>query len=61
MQEAEKYRQFAKDCTRLAAKAAPKDKTILLEIAAAWEQQAKLAEVSQKKTDGHADGHAFPE
>ena len=44
MQDAEKYRQFAKDCIRLAAKAASDDKAVLLKIAEAWEDQAKLAE-----------------
>ena len=44
MQEVEKYRQFAHECTRLAAKASPKDKAVLMQIAQAWEQQAKMAE-----------------
>ena len=53
MQDAEKYRQFAKDCIRLAAKAASKDKAVLLKIAEAWEQQAKLAEA--RTTGGQKD------
>ena len=53
MESAEKYRQFAEDCRRLAEKAAPKDKTVLLEIAAAWEQCAKDAvRKPEKMTDG---------
>ena len=37
MQEVEKYRQFAKECHRLAAFAKKSDKEILLKIAEAWE------------------------
>lgn len=48
MQDVEKYRQFARECTRLAAKAPPKDKAVLMQIAEAWEQQAKLAEARSK-------------
>jgi hypothetical protein len=52
MQEAEKYRQFAKDCVRLAGKASASDKVVLLKIAEAWEQQATIADARNKKTDG---------
>ena len=53
MESAEKYRQFAEDCRRLAEKAAPKDRTVLLEIAEAWEQCAKEAgRKTEKVTDG---------
>ena len=53
MESTEKYRQFAEDCRRLAEKAAPKDRTVLLEIAAAWEQCAKEA---GRKTEKMIDG-----
>jgi hypothetical protein len=53
MESTEKYRQFAEDCRRLAEKAAPKDRTVLLEIAAAWDQCAKEA---GRKTERMADG-----
>jgi hypothetical protein len=53
LESAEKYRQFAEDCRRLAGKAAPKDKIVLLEIAEAWEQCAKDAgRKTEKPTDG---------
>jgi hypothetical protein len=44
MQEVEKYRQYAAECRRMAERAAAKDKETLLNIAEAWEQQAKIAE-----------------
>jgi hypothetical protein len=53
MESAEKYRQFAEDCRRLAEKAAAKDRTILLEIAEAWEQCARDA---GRKTEKVIDG-----
>ena len=61
MQEVAKYRQFAKECQRLAAHAKEKDEAVLLQIAAAWEEQAKAAEAaSVKKPEGKLDG-ASPE
>jgi hypothetical protein len=57
MQEVEQYRQFAKDCLRLAATASAKDRAVLLRIAEAWEQQAKLAERAKvRKQEGQRDG-----
>jgi hypothetical protein len=57
MQEVEQYRQFAKDCLRLAATASAKDRAVLLRIAEAWEQQAKVAEVAKvRKQEGKPDG-----
>jgi hypothetical protein len=53
MESAEKYRQFAEECRRLAEKAAPKDRIVLQEIAEAWEQCAKEA---GRKTDKMIDG-----
>jgi hypothetical protein len=53
VESAEKYRQFAEDCRRLAEKATPKDRNVLLEIAEAWEQCAKDAgRKAEKMTDG---------
>jgi hypothetical protein len=53
MESAEKYRQFAEDCRRLAEKAAAKDRIVLLEIAEAWDQCAKEAgRKTEKMTDG---------
>jgi hypothetical protein len=59
MQEVEKYRQYAKDCIRLARRVAPKDKPVLLKIAEAWEQQANIAEADRaKRNDGKSEGEA---
>jgi hypothetical protein len=53
MESTEKYRQFAEDCRRLADKATPKDRIVLLEIAEAWEQCAKEAgRKTERRTDG---------
>ena len=51
MQEAEKYRGYATDCRRLAERASSKDKQVLLKIAEAWDQQAKLVENSRRKRE----------
>jgi hypothetical protein len=52
MESAERYRQYAQDCRRLAEKAAPKDKAVLLEIAAAWDQFADVGSKSRGLKDG---------
>jgi hypothetical protein len=44
MQDAEKYREYAADCRRLAERASSVDKEVLAKIAEAWEQQAEFAE-----------------
>ena len=49
MQEAEKYRQYAAECRRMAAKANNNDKHVLSNIAEAWEQQALIAEAGAKR------------
>lgn len=49
MQEMQKYLEYAADCRRLAEKASSADKSVLMKIAEAWEQQAKLAEAAAKK------------
>jgi hypothetical protein len=52
MESAERYRQYAQDCRRLAEKAAPKDKVVLLEIAAAWDQFADVGSKAKGLKDG---------
>ena len=52
MESAERYRQYAQDCRRLAENAAPKDKAVLLEIAAAWDQFADVGSKSKGLKDG---------
>jgi hypothetical protein len=53
MENAEKYRQYAEDCRRMAQRAAPKDKAVLLEIANAWEQcGAHIGPKAEKMKDG---------
>jgi hypothetical protein len=49
MQEAKKYREYASECRRMAEKANGDDKHALLNIAEAWEQQARMAEVVRNK------------
>jgi hypothetical protein len=49
MQDVEKYREYAADCKRLAERASSGDKQVLMTIAEAWEQQARLAEATAKK------------
>jgi hypothetical protein len=49
MDDAEQYRQYAAECRRLAANAAAKDKSILLEIADAWIACAEEVERRAKK------------
>ena len=44
MLEAKKYRQYARDCVRIAASMSGKDRQTLLDIANAWEARAVEAE-----------------
>ena len=44
MREAETYRKFAQECRRMAETASAKDRAVLLQIAEAWEAQAKEAD-----------------
>jgi hypothetical protein len=44
MNNAEKYRQYAAECRRLAEKSSAKDKAVLVEIADAWIACAERAE-----------------
>jgi hypothetical protein len=50
MENAEKYRQFADECKRLAERASAKDKAVLMAISEAWEQCAEEADRKIKKT-----------
>jgi hypothetical protein len=43
--DADRFRQYAAECRRLAQRASEKDKTILMEIAAAWIACAEQAEL----------------
>jgi hypothetical protein len=44
MQDAQTYREYAKDCIRIAQSMNSKDKAILLKMAEAWEDRAREAE-----------------
>jgi hypothetical protein len=49
MKEAQQYREYAADCGRMAAKASPEDKAILLKMAEAWKLRAEAAERKPKE------------
>jgi hypothetical protein len=49
MLESERYREFARDCIRLAEKMSSADKQTLLKIAEAWEMRALDAEREEKR------------
>jgi hypothetical protein len=55
MDDAEKYRQYAAECRRLAEKSAAKDKAILLEIADAWIACAERA--ARTRGSGRGPSH----
>ena len=57
MESIEKYHEFAQECRRLAERALPKDKAILIEIAEAWDQCAADA---NRKASKLADGGGKP-
>jgi hypothetical protein len=50
--ESEKYREFARDCVRLAEQMSPADRQTLLKIAKAWEMRAIEAERVERKRKG---------
>ena len=58
MLQAKKYRQYAKDCVRIAASMSGKDRQTLLDIADAWEARAVEAESKGPKSDGGRDPSA---
>ena len=43
MQDAQKYRDYAIECRRMAEKMSAQDKDVLLKIAEAWDRQAEIA------------------
>jgi hypothetical protein len=53
----DKYRQYAAECRRLAAKSSAKDKAILLEIADAW---IACAEGAERSSADRANGEGAP-
>ena len=63
MLEAKKYRQYAKDCVRIAASMSGKDRQTLLDIADAWEARAVAVETESKrpKSDGGRDPSVVPD
>ena len=58
MLEAKKYRQYAKDCVRIAASMRGKDRQTLLDITDAWEARAVEAESKGPKSDVGRDPSA---
>jgi hypothetical protein len=57
MNEKEKYRQYAAECRRLAAKSLAKDRAILLEIADAW---MACADGAERSSADRANGEGAP-
>jgi len=55
MQDAKIYRQYAADCRRLAETMSQQDKSVLLQMAAAWEKRA--AEADRRQPAQMEDGH----
>jgi hypothetical protein len=53
----DKYRQYAAECRRLAAKSSAKDKAILLEIADAW---IACADGAGRSSSDRANGEGPP-
>jgi hypothetical protein len=51
MDNANKFRQYAAECHRLAQRAAEKDRQVLMEIAEAWTKCAEEAERKQSAGD----------
>jgi hypothetical protein len=58
MLQAKKYRQYAKDCVRIAATMSGKDRQTLLDIGDAWEARAMEVESKGPKSDGGRDPSA---
>jgi hypothetical protein len=60
MQNSNIYRQYAADCRRLASGMSEKDRSILMQMAEAWDSRADEAERSEnkKKDGGGTDKHA---
>ncbi len=58
MSEAAKYRQYARDCIRIADGMNGKDRQRLLDIAEAWEGACGRGRGRPHKTDGRGDPDA---
>jgi hypothetical protein len=58
MLDSERFRQYAKDCIRIAASMNGKDRQTLLTIAEAWAARAAEAEGREHKTDGRGGREA---
>ena len=57
MREAETYQEFARECRRMAQRAASeKDRAMLLQIADAWEEQVTAAGGKKKNQPGGGTG-----
>jgi hypothetical protein len=50
VKDSEKFRQYARDCIRLAEKMDAKDRQTLLQIAEAWQMRAR--EVEKRESPG---------
>jgi hypothetical protein len=57
MQDAETYRQYAAECSKLAL-SMPRHRKELEDMAAAWSALAAAAATQRAKTDGKSDGKA---
>lgn len=49
MLDSEKFRQYARDCIRMAEKMKGEDRQTLLKIAEAWEMRAQEVEKKEKR------------
>lgn len=51
MLDSEKFRQYARDCVRMAEKMKAEDRQTLLKIAEAWEMRAREVEKTEKRSN----------
>ena len=51
MQNADKFREYAEDCRRIAQSLAAKDRDVMLEIARAWIRYAEQQEKNQNSNE----------
>jgi hypothetical protein len=49
--DSEKFRQYARDCVRMAEKMKAEDRQTLLKIAEAWEMRAREVEKTEKRSN----------
>ena len=50
MSDAQKFREFARDCRRIAESMKGEDKETLLNVAKAWEEHARAVEAKNNKS-----------